>query len=174
MIKVFLAPIGNISSFTIESITKGLMKKLSADVEVIDLQIDLESVKSIERSQYYSTKILASAITLTEHYNGKIMILVDVDLYVPVFTFLFGEAQLNGKHAIVSLFRLHEEFYSGEINNDLFYSRVLKEVFHELGHNYGLIHCKDWNCVMHSSTGIEEVDIKGDFYCSSCSKSIIK
>ena len=48
----------------------------------------------------------------------------------------------------------------------------MKEVLHELGHCYGLIHCIDWDCVMHSSQGIEEVDIKGEFYCRNCARHI--
>ncbi|MGE5399311.1 MAG: hypothetical protein ACM3S2_02845 [Ignavibacteriales bacterium] len=32
----------------------------------------------------------------------------------------------------------------------------------------GLIHCRSWDCVMHSSQGVEEIDIKGQFYCPDC------
>jgi archaemetzincin len=49
----------------------------------------------------------------------------------------------------------------------------MKEILHELGHNFGLKHCHDWDCVMHSSTSIEEVDIKGDNYCKVCAGSVI-
>jgi archaemetzincin len=100
--------------------------------------------------------------------NGKILMLTELDIYVPVLTFLFGEAQLNGKISIVSVCRLHEEFYSGITNNELLFERTEKEVLHELGHNYGLIHCRDWDCVMHSSNSVEEVDIKGHTYCNNC------
>ena len=72
----------------------------------------------------------------------------------------------------VSVFRLHEEFYSGVTNNELLYERTIKEIYHELGHNFGLIHCQDWDCVMHSSNSIEEVDLKGDTYCKKCFSSL--
>jgi len=86
--------------------------------------------------------------------------MTELDIYVPVLTFLFGEAQLNGKLSLVSVCRLHEEFYSGTSDSGLLLERTLKESLHELGHNYGLIHCHDWDCVMHSSNSVEEVDIK--------------
>ncbi|HOJ19088.1 MAG TPA: archaemetzincin family Zn-dependent metalloprotease [Ignavibacteriaceae bacterium] len=174
MTRIFLAPAGAINNQLLERIAEDIKSKLHADVSVIKLNFDLEAVRSPERNQYFSTRLLAQAIPQTTHYDGKILILMDADLYVPVLTFIYGEAQLRGKHSIVSSFRLHEEFYSGEVNEDLFFERLMKEVYHELGHNFGLIHCREWDCVMHSSAGIEEVDIKGGFYCSSCSAQISK
>lgn len=96
-----------------------------------------------------------------------------IDLYIPIFTFLFGEAQLRGKHSIVSLCRLHEEFYTGRTDMPLLFNRAMKEIYHELGHNFGLLHCENWECVMHASAGIEEVDIKGEFYCKKCMEQIL-
>ena len=168
MVKVFLAPIQFSNTLLLKKIVNKLHEVFPGNIEIIDLPIDVESVRSVERNQYYSTKILAQAIKYSGEYDGKVLILVDFDLYVPIFTFLYGEAQLNGKHSIVSLCRLHEEFYSGITNDELLLERTMKEIYHELGHNFGLIHCKDWDCVMHQSAIIEEVDIKGGFYCSEC------
>lgn len=87
-------------------------------------------------------------------------------------TFVFGEAQLKGKHSIVSVCRLHEEFYLEKTDEKLLLERAMKEVLHELGHNFGLLHCTNWDCVMHSSLGIEEVDIKGGRFCNKCKEMI--
>lgn len=171
---IFLAPVGLSNLEIVPAISEELRKKLRAPVSTIDLPLDLEIVKSSERNQFYSTKLIAQALKLTDPYNGKVLILVDVDLYIPVFTFLFGEAQLKGKHSIVSLCRLHEEFYTGKTNAPLLFARTMKEVYHELGHNFGLLHCENWDCVMHSSASIEEVDIKGKFYCSRCEREIYR
>lgn len=172
MVKIFLAPIQFSNKQLLKNIIQKLQEVFPGNVEIIELPIDVESFRSVDRNQYYSTKILAQAIRHTDEYYGKVLILVDFDLYVPVFTFLYGEAQLNGKHSIVSLCRLHEEFYSGITNDELLLNRAMKEIYHELGHNFGLIHCKDWNCVMHQSAIIEEVDIKGGFYCGECLEKV--
>jgi archaemetzincin len=50
--------------------------------------------------------------------------------------------------------------------------RIMKEILHELGHNFGLLHCRDWDCVMHASASIEQVDIKGSYYCDSCTVQV--
>lgn len=170
--RIFLAPVRLSNIDILPAITEDIEKKLGTQVSLVDLPLDIEAVKSAERNQYYSTKLIAQALRLTDAYDGKVLLLVDVDLYIPIFTFLYGEAQLRGKHAIVSLCRLHEEFYTGKTNTALFFSRAMKEIYHELGHNFGLLHCENWDCVMHSSAAIEEVDIKGSFYCSKCQREI--
>jgi archaemetzincin len=145
----------------------------SFDVVFINLPLEIEPSFSAERGQYFSTSLIAETIKLTDDYDGKILVLAEFDLFVPVFTYVFGEAQLNGKHAIVSVCRLHEEFHSGETNDELLLERSLKEILHELGHTFGLIHCRDWECVMHVSQGIEEIDIKGKGFCHLCLNKIL-
>jgi archaemetzincin len=175
---IYIAPLKFSNSALLSFILKELQRIFSESsflnqkIEVLNLDVDIEKAYSKERAQYYSTKIISEVIKKTESPDGKIIVLTDVDLYIPVLTFVFGEAQLDGKHSIVSICRLHEEFYSGITNDKLLIERTIKEILHELGHNYGLIHCIDWDCVMHSSTSIEEVDIKGGNYCKECGKKI--
>lgn len=165
---IFLAPLKFYSTALLQNLVTEFSKRFSSKIHVIDLNINLDDFLSVDRKQYFSTQIIAEAIKLTDDYNGKVILLTDVDIFVPVLTFIFGEAQLNGKHSLLSVCRLHEEFYSGISNDDLLFERTTKEALHELGHCYGLRHCVDWECVMHSSPGIEEVDIKGNTYCRSC------
>jgi archaemetzincin len=172
MQEIFLAPIEFSSRTFLLKIKSELMKLIHVPVNILDLRLDLESAFSAERNQYHSTSLLAQAEKLVAEVNGKVVLLLESDIYVPVLTYVFGEAQLNGKLSIVSLCRLHEEFYTGISNEELLLQRSIKEILHELGHNFGLYHCRDWNCVMHSSAGIEEVDIKGDNFCNSCAVSV--
>ncbi|HMN49373.1 MAG TPA: archaemetzincin family Zn-dependent metalloprotease [Ignavibacteriaceae bacterium] len=165
---IFVAPIKFYSTLLLQNLVAELSKRFLSKIHIIDLKINLDDFFSVDRKQYYSTQIIAEALKLTDEYNGKIVLLTDVDIFVPALTFIFGEAQLNGKHAILSVCRLHEEFYSGISNENLLLERTIKEVLHELGHCYGLRHCIDWDCVMHSSPGIEEVDIKGNTFCKNC------
>lgn len=165
---IFVAPIKFYSTLLLQKLVGELKARFSSKIHIIDLKINLDDFFSVDRKQYFSTQIIAEAIKLTDRYNGKILLLTDVDIFVPALTFIFGEAQLNGKHAILSVCRLHEEFYSGISNENLLLERTIKEALHELGHCYGLRHCIDWDCVMHSSPGIEEVDIKGSTFCKNC------
>jgi len=171
---LYLAPVVFSNTQLLDRIMGTLQQTFKTQVDKIFLSIDTESLYSFERRQYFSTGFIEQSSTQTTHISGKIILVTELDIYVPVLTFLFGEAQLKGKHSIVSVFRLHEEFYSGVTDNELLFLRTIKEVYHELGHNFGLIHCHDWDCVMHSSNSIEEVDLKGITYCKNCSKLLNK
>ncbi len=172
MREIYLAPLEFAANSFIERIRSELFNIFHSRVNILDLRFDLSSAFSKERNQYYSTSIISRAAELTAGIEGNIILLLQSDLYVPVLTYVFGEAQLKGNLSIVSLCRLHEEFYTGISNEELLIKRSLKEILHELGHNFGLFHCRNWDCVMHSSAGIEEVDIKGDSYCTTCLNSI--
>lgn len=165
---LYIAPVKFSNTLLLDRIIRNLSEIFKHPVERIDLNIDIETAYSPERRQYYSTQLISQAMLFTGNYDGKVLLVTEHDLYVPVLTFIFGEAQLRGKHSIVSVCRLHEEFYSGHSDEELLFQRTMKEVLHELGHNFGLIHCLDWDCVMHSSLEIEEIDIKGNRYCKNC------
>jgi archaemetzincin len=169
---IYIIPLELKNKSLLDYVVNELSEKFLVKILVTSLEIPIENAHSPDRSQYYSTQIIANSMELTFQLDGKVLILTSLDLFVPALTYIFGEAQLGGKHSIVSACRLHEEFYSGMSNEILLIERTLKEVFHELGHNFGLKHCMNWDCVMHSSPGIEEVDIKGKFYCKNCRKAI--
>lgn len=161
--------------FSNDSLLKKLIFRLSVlfdDIKIAYALIDIEKSYSDLRKQYHSTLILESIIKSNPDMDGNVLILTEMDLFVPVLTHVFGEAQLNGKYSIVSVCRLYEEFYTLESDSRLISDRSYKEILHELGHNFGLVHCKDWDCVMHVSNSVEEIDIKGNYYCVSCQKKI--
>lgn len=116
------------------------------------------------RGQYFATRILAA---LPDH-DARVLGVTACDLFVPVLTFVFGEAQLAGHRALVSFHRLREEFYGLPSNPELLRDRVLKEALHELGHTFGLRHCGEWSCVMASSHAVERLDVKSAGYCAQC------
>ncbi|MCP5106023.1 MAG: hypothetical protein GY950_21745 [bacterium] len=98
----------------------------------------------------------------------KILGVTRLDLYSPIFTHLYGEAQLKGPCALMSLYRLRQEFYNLPPDPAMFLSRCRKEAIHELGHTFGLLHCRDVNCIMYPSSTIEDTDAKSESFCSGC------
>jgi archaemetzincin len=91
-----------------------------------------------------------------------------VDLFVPVLTYVFGEAQLGGRAVVVSTHRLRPEAYGLPADDELVAARTEKEALHELGHTWGLRHCHAPDCVMRASTYAEEIDLKPAALCDRC------
>ena len=90
------------------------------------------------------------------------------DLYIPILTFVFGEAQMGGPAAVVSYHRLMQEFYGLPANLDLLANRLLIESVHELGHTLHLMHCREYRCAMAASHAVEWIDIKDSGFCDEC------
>ena len=125
------------------------------------------------RGQYHSTAILQRLEPLAGGEEEiRLLGVTEADLFVPVLTFVFGEAQLNGRCALVSLRRLREEFYGLPARDALLEERLLKEAVHELGHTFGLRHCQDWRCVMASTHAVERLDLKEAKFCAACSQVV--
>jgi archaemetzincin len=99
---------------------------------------------------------------------ARIIGITEGDLAIPTLTFVFGQAQLDGPVAVVSLARLRQEFYGLPADDALLRERVVKEVLHEVGHTFGLTHCQEARCVMSLATDIRMVDNKEERYCASC------
>jgi archaemetzincin len=137
-------------------------------VDIRRLALDCSGAYDESRRQVNSSIMLARILEARPDNSSKIIAVVGVDLYVPVLTFVFGEAQFKGTAAIVSIERLRNPFYGLPDDGPLMRRRLAKEIVHELGHTYGLYHCRQFECVMRSSTYVEEIDLKKAEPCSQC------
>jgi archaemetzincin len=126
------------------------------------------------RRQYNSTLLLEYLALSKPRNYAKYLGVADVDLYARGLNFVFGEAILNGEDAVISLHRLRPEFYGDPPNRRLFEARVLKEAVHELGHTFGLTHCKNPECVMRFSNSIIDTDFKKAQPCLNCRVKLFK
>jgi archaemetzincin len=95
-----------------------------------------------------------------------------VDLYIPILTFVFGEAQVGGPCAVVSLHRLRQEFYGLPEDREILRYRLVKEAVHEIGHTLDLTHCDDYRCAMAPSHAVEWIDLKDSALCASCQSRV--
>lgn len=118
------------------------------------------------RGQYASGRILAWLSERRPESARKILGVTDLDLFIPILTFVFGEAQLGGPAAVVSSARLSADG-AAKRAREVVYRRLRTECVHELGHTFGLIHCER-PCAMARSPGLPEVDAKKDLLCSEC------
>ena len=133
---------------------------------------DPESCYDASRGQYNSTHMLGALLGGASSGADRILALTAVDLFLPVLTWVFGEAQLDGPAAVVSTSRLHPEAYGLPADPDRVRARLLTEAVHELGHTFGLRHCLDPACAMRGSTYAEEIDLKTPSFCVACLRGV--
>jgi archaemetzincin len=120
------------------------------------------------RQQYDSSALLIDLAARAPRDCSWVLAITEHDLYVPMLSFVFGQAQLGGRMAIVSLARLRQEFYGLPPDPELLRRRAVKEVLHEMGHGLGLVHCVEPLCALSLSTDLLQVDSKQPELCDSC------
>lgn len=169
MTEIQIVPVGSVDRGILEYLSAALGEATGARCVVSNLTVDPGGAFNAMRHQYNSTQILSSLLAAGPPTGEKLLGIADVDLFIPILTFVFGEAQLDNRAALTSVHRLRQEFYGLPEDERLFFERCEKESLHELGHAFGLVHCREWECVMHSSNSIEQVDLKGGRLCDSCS-----
>ncbi len=168
---ITLKPLGDIAHETIEKLRDRVGGILHSPVEIEAGFGDLADAYNPERKQYSSSKLLV-ALGKAER-EERVVGVADVDLYVPRLNFVFGEADVVSGTAIVSLYRLWQEYYGLAPDDGLLLERAAKEVVHELGHTFGLVHCPNNKCVMHFSNSLADTDLKEAHFCSACRPKII-
>ena len=131
-----------------------------------------EGAYDSRRKQFSSVAFMLALARAVPGDEDRLVGLTECDLFIPMLTFVFGQAQLRGRIALVSLARLRQEFYGVAPDPDLLEGRLEKEISHELGHSFGLIHCPDRECVMSLAISIQEVDRKKAEFCHSCGRLV--
>lgn len=133
-----------------------------------------ESAYDARRRQFQSVEIMKAVARYRPSDATRILGVTELDLAIPMLTFVFGQAQLDGPVAVVSLCRLRQEFYGLQGEESLLRERLVKEVLHEMGHTFGLTHCAETKCAMSLATHIGLVDSKEERYCAHCGEQLAK
>jgi archaemetzincin len=120
------------------------------------------------RAQYASIPVLEMLLRRCPDDAVKLLAVTERDLFIPVLTFVFGQAQLGGRVGVVSFSRLRQEFYGLAANHGVFLERARKEALHEAGHLFGLVHCAERTCAMSLATTVRQIDLKNDAFCAPC------
>ena len=164
---VHLLPVGNIDTLLLQRLCRSLPECLPLRCEIVASRLDPGFAYHAERQQFHSSEILQRIQHLGTR-SWRMLAIADVDLYIPILTYVFGEAQMGGRCAVVSAFRLRQEFYGLQGDEDLLCERVLKECVHELGHTLELRHCQDYRCAMASAHAVEWSDLRERTLCETC------
>lgn len=172
----------NITLISFGYFEKGLLELIVDDIErefLVPVKtregyLDLSDYYDPARKQYNGNDLLKEIELRFASDTTKTLGLFNVDLFIPILTYIFGQAFLNGRSGIASIYRLSNERYGIKKDQEIFVDRIRKEVIHELGHTFGLYHCSNPTCVMRSSTYVEDIDQKEHSLCHKCKAELQK
>lgn len=165
--KIIVSAIGDVDEALILPVCRHIEQVFGYSTVPMRLLKDLGFAFDPERLQYHSTKILEKLASVAPEDALRVLAIATVDLFIPILTYVYGEAQLGGKACIISTHRLCEELNPVK-GKEILQFRIYKEAVHELGHTFKLKHCKDQSCIMHYCRSIRDVDRKSDQLCRYC------
>jgi len=168
-----VVPIGRLEGGLAQELGSAMADLLDVPFQVLNPVLDPEFAFHGERQQYHSSELLQKINSRAGPSSWRILGVANVDLYIPILTFVFGEAQMGGPCAIVSTHRLQQEFYGLPHDPQVLRDRLLKEAIHEIGHTLHLTHCDDYRCVMAPAHAVEWIDIKEVWLCSKCQSRVV-
>jgi archaemetzincin len=172
MRSIELVPLAAGVQLSLPVLAADLADVLKLPVHVTGLRIDMEQAYDSSRRQYHSTRVLSLLVDHAPPGDSRLLGVTALDLFVPVLTYVFGQAQLGSRAGVFSFHRLRNEQYGLPASGELLQDRALKEALHELGHTFGLRHCFDTPCAMNTSTYVEDIDLKPAHYCTTCAHRV--
>ena len=120
MKKIFcIIPIGNIDNKILQYTQMELEERFNVAVDIGRQLEEPAYAYHKHKKQYNSTKILKKIHKLKLTGYDRILGIVDVDLYVPERTFVFGGADVKKKVSVISLTRLRHR-------SSTIYQRILR------------------------------------------------
>ncbi len=165
---IALIKMGRIPQTVLRVIAANLQALLEIPIEMLPALAIPEEAFVPQRCQYDAGLVLKYLARLAFPHS-RILAVTDVDLCSPIHTFVFGEAELGVRLAIVSDFRLKHLEGGRMAEERVYYERLAKVALHEIGHTLSLYHCDTPKCLMQISRGLSHLDQLDIFFCERCS-----
>lgn len=163
-----LVALGPVDPIILRRLSTTLAKFLKLPVRLLPPKPLPPEMFHLTRRQYNSTQLLEFILDHGGTEAFRILGVTSGDLHIPILTFVFGEAQVNGKAAIISLFRPRGDDDGTTPSQTVLLERLTKLGLHELGHTFGLGHCREDGCLMGFSSNLTKLDQTGIALCDYC------
>lgn len=166
---VGLVPLGNVPEIDLKVLAEHITGCFKLTTQILPPLEPPDDALDERRLQYDAGIIIEAMEAMQFGNQDKVIGVLNKDLFIPIFTHVFGEARQGGKCGLVSLFRLAKNPDGSTPPSAIIQERAAKVALHELGHLLDLLHCEHKQCLMHFAGGIDEVDKMSLDLCEYCS-----
>lgn len=164
-----VVPLGNLPEIDLQVIADHITGGFKLAAQILPPFYPHNDAFDERRLQYNAAIIIETMETVKFGNHDKVIGILNKDLFIPIFTHVFGEARQGGKCGLISLYRLVKNPDGSIPPKSIIHERVSKVALHEIGHLLDLLHCDNKKCLMHFSGSIDEVDDMSLELCEYCS-----
>lgn len=165
-------PLGPIGEMAVRITAANLQAVLEIPVDIRPAaELPAEAYEPTRR-QYDAARLLEDLVRICPGGYGKVLGVAAADLCIPILTYVFGEAQLGGKAAVVSGWRLRSSPSGVAVPLEHYYERLAKVALHEVAHTLSLYHCEEPGCLMNFSSTLADLDRLNLTFCERCRFSL--
>jgi archaemetzincin len=168
-----ILPMGDIPEILTKTVAAHIQAYLNLETDILPPSPIPVYAFDQKRIQYNAAPIIQDIEHRAEKEKTKILGIVDIDLFIPVFTHVLGEARQGGKAALISCYRILEHRDRPPAPSSLSLERAAKIALHETSHLFDLAHCMDDQCLMHFSGSLEDLDRLSFTFCRYCSSYLL-
>lgn len=156
-----IVPLGAVDELAVAVVAANLQAVMGLNTDVRPRRPRPEYAYQHGRRQYDAGKIIEALASATAAAPLTLGI-TRYDICTPILTFVYGESQLGGKAALISLYRISDE------KTEVACTRAAKIGLHEVGHLLGIGHCRTSDCLMCFSANLEKLDGLNLWFCEAC------
>lgn len=165
---ITVIPLGRIDEDVLRVVADSVQGILRLPVDVHD-QIPIPQDTFMEsRNQFNAMALIKYLDKEVSHNSLKVLGITRVDICNPILTYVFGEAYMGGRSALLSCARLGIGVRGLPVSREHFLERSVKVAIHEIGHTFGVPHCHTERCVMRASNNVPDLDDKLNYLCTYC------
>jgi archaemetzincin len=165
---ISVLPLGRVGEDILRVVSDSLQGILRVPVDLRE-PIDIPEDTFMESRNQYNAMALIKYLDQELVDNSlRILGITGKDICNPILTYVFGEAYMGGRSAVMSSARLKAGLLGEPVSREHFLERVVKVALHEMGHTFNLRHCHTDRCVMRASNTLQELDEKLNYLCDYC------
>ncbi|MHC4598610.1 MAG: hypothetical protein ACYS47_06360, partial [Planctomycetota bacterium] len=169
--RIYLVPLGKIAESE-----PGLLPAMRSFLDAFfDTGVVLEKPRPIPEDAMNLRRKQNDASLLLDHLAESLpsdaaacVGFLEYDLYHEDLNYVFGLGAFDERRCGVYSIARYRFEYINQAKDITLLKRALKVSAHEIGHIFGLTHCRRWLCVMNGSNSITEADRRPVFLCPAC------
>ena len=168
--KIHVVPIGDVPEGDLAFACRVLEASLGREAVVAEPLPLPEAHYYPGRGQYGAAGLLRYLEANAPAEAYRVVGITAQDVFTGDLNFLFGIARCPGGAAVISTYRMG--LYCDSSQRRLV--RFAKLIVHELGHTFGLMHCRQPRCAMTFAIGYEALDRTSVALCERCEGNLCR